>query len=90
MKLSKEEQKEVSKVNLDYEKVELFCHCEHCLKDKKENKFGVGKSPEESMNYALGLHPFKYPDGTTARVVALFCKRCKRVVWDTRHLTHLY
>jgi hypothetical protein len=91
---SDEEKKEIMERTLKYEDGFRFLHCSHCLGEylaEREANGGVSKeSPRDAMNYEKSSVPFTYPDGTTANILALWCKKCGRPVWDTRHMTHLF
>jgi hypothetical protein len=92
-KLSKQDKEQVMAVQLTYEDVLNFGHCKECLgeymAEREANGGESDQSPQEVMAYELGSCPFVYPDGTRASVVSVWCKKCHRLVWDSRHLTHI-
>lgn len=92
IKLSSEEIKKTSKIKLDYEKANQFLHCKDCLtKFLKSADYKAGLfSPKEYMEYEVSSYPFKYPNGHTANILVVWCKKCGKEVWDSRHLTHIY
>jgi hypothetical protein len=74
------------KIKLDYKKANMFAHCNHCLK----KGLPYNESPDSYMNYQMTSYPFTYPDKTKANILVVWCKKCKREIWDSRHLTHLF
>lgn len=80
----------VMKAKLKYKDVEIFCHCSKCLDKYMKSTRRLYMSPKEALSYEMGSIPFTYPDGTTVGIMALFCKDCGSVVWDSRHLTSLF
>ena len=89
MKVAKKDIKKVMDSKLKYG-VEgcFFMHCKYCLKEFDENPKGM--SPQEAMAYEISSYPFEYPNGITANIIVVWCKKCHRQVWDTRHLKHLF
>lgn len=65
-----------------YEDAQMFMHCAKCLP-----LIPKGKSADEWMEYVGAATEVKGHDGKPTTVMAMFCKRCKRQVWYTRHLT---
>jgi hypothetical protein len=93
-KLTKiEDIRQTSSIVLDPEIYMQALHCAHCIDDLINNPLNPSyqkESPEEYGQYEAKHHKIEYPDGTTAGIVALWCKRCKKLVWDSRHLIHKY
>ncbi len=76
-----------SAVLLDYHRPGvMFVHCKYCLKEYYSGDFGDGKSPSEAMNYEISAYPIEMGRRKVARIIVVWCKRCKRSVWDSRHL----
>ncbi len=63
-----------------------FLHCAKCLREFYDGVFGDGLSPGEALSYEATAYPLKLGGRKMARIVVVWCKRCKRVVWDSRHL----
>jgi hypothetical protein len=85
---------EIMSKEIKHSDAKQFLHCKHCLTDYKNGIFGQGMSPRDAMNYETGVVDFEWPvgkeKGKKIGVVTVFCKRCSRPVWDTRHLTNLF
>ena len=94
MEYTKDVLKQVQSFVPDYEDGYSFLHCASCLKEKVAGVFGKGESPEEAMSYVAAAVPMpikeKGKPTTNVGVVVVFCRRCKKTVWDSRHLTHAY
>jgi uncharacterized protein with PIN domain len=94
MNLSDKDKKKIMSTELKYEDCTQFLHCEHCLseylKEREANGGESEASPRDSFNYEPASAKFAYPDGTTANIFSVWCKKCGRLVWDSRHLTHLF
>jgi len=76
-----------SAVLLNYDRPGImFLHCKHCLKEFYSGGFGDGQSPSEAMNYEVSAYPLALGKRKFARIIVVWCKRCKRSVWDSRHL----
>lgn len=88
-KLSKEEIKEIEAKKITVDDGEMFMHCKHCMQDFMDKKFGVGQAPKEALTYCIASVPMESEHHVT-NIVAVFCNRCGRLVWDSRHLTHRY
>ena len=90
MKLTKREQEKTMSASLNYDKASAFAHCKHCLKKFLASPEYSKKSPREAMNYELSTYPFRYSNGIVGNIVVVWCKKCRRKVWDSRHLTNLF
>lgn len=94
MKLTNKDKEAIMSKELKYEDNERFLHCEHCLEEYMAEREANGgesdQSPRDAMAYEGASQVFTYPDGTTANIFTLWCKKCGRKVWDSRHLTHLF
>lgn len=92
MKIKKEDRQKIEDTKLDYQKAEMFLHCESCLKDFMDSIDYKASmlSPRDAMSYEVSSYPFTYPNGVTANIIVVWCKDCGKKVWDTRHMTHLY
>lgn len=92
-KLSVEEMRQVSAITLDPDIYMQALHCKNCIDDlinnPKNPNHGI-LSPEEYGQYEAKYHHITYPDGTNAGIIGIWCKHCKRPVWDSRHLIHAY
>lgn len=87
--LTKSEIAEIEKVKISVNDGEMFMHCKHCMQEFMDKKFGVGQSPKEALTYCIASVPLETKNHVT-NIVAAFCNRCGRVVWDSRHLKHRY
>lgn len=87
-----EEQQEIMDKEILYEDDEntMFMHCKHCMDQFLGSPLHGQVSPREYGQYELAFTPFEYPDGHVAQIVVAFCKRCQRVVWDSRRLINLF
>ena len=83
---SDEDIKKIFETKIEYEDTVRFCHCSHCFDEYQKSGQDSRYAPCEFLEYEGGVVPFKYPDGKTASIFVLWCKRCKRKVWDSRHL----
>ncbi len=90
IKLTKKQIEIVGKKKITVKDGKMFMHCRHCMKEYEKGKFGRGLSPKEAMTYCVASVPFKYTKKESANIIGIFCNRCGRPVWDSRHLTHLY
>lgn len=68
---------------------QMFLHCKHCLSNFLGSDLHEQHTPQQAMNYEASSYPYTYSDGTTARILVLWCKDCHRRVWDSRHLSPL-
>ena len=66
--------------------VGMFMHCKNCVKELLEGGLPKGKSVSESTSYEGTAYPFTYPDKSKATIFVMWCKKCGKVVWDSRHL----
>lgn len=80
----------IMKKQVKYKDAKMFLHCQHCLSEFIGSDEHKVSSPSEAMSYEAAMVPFTYPDGTTVGIMAVFCKKCGRQVWDSRHLTPLF
>lgn len=94
MKLTKEEIDETEKIQVNYPENGLpetnWLHCKHCLSEFMNSPQHEVMSPRDYCSYEVSSYPFKYPNGVNANILVVWCKRCHRQVWDSRHLTSLY
>lgn len=88
--LTPKEQRAVVRTPVKYADSEQFLHCQKCLSKFLESGQHSIMSPHDAMEYEASIVPFKYPDGVTARIVVIWCKRCGDRVWDSRHLGHMF
>lgn len=86
------EQREIMAKEIRYEDDEdmMFMHCKQCIDQFLGSPLHDQMSPRDYGQYEVASKPFEYPDGSMGQVVVVFCKRCHRLVWDSRHLTHLF
>ena len=63
-----------------------FMHCAKCLREFYDGTFGDGQSPGEALNYEATGYLLKLGGNKMARIIVVWCKRCKTPVWDSRHL----
>lgn len=93
-KLTDEKKKEFAieteNKELKYGKSKNFLHCAHCIKQFMGSELNETMTARDYGMYEVSGYPFVYPDGTRADIVVVWCKRCNRKVWDSRHLTNLY
>lgn len=82
---TKEFIKETLEKGLNYEDSVMFLHCRTCL-PKIPGDMPEGKSAHDIMNYEASSLKFTYPDGKIANIMVLWCKKCSKQVWDSRHL----
>ena len=71
---------------LDYRRANMFLHCKHCHEEFSAGQFGHGQSPREALDYEVSSYPFEAHVGVIENIVVVWCKRCARSVWDSRHL----
>jgi len=77
----------VMKEQFDYENDDQqFLHCKHCLDQFLGSPTHEHMSPAEFMDYCASAYPITLDDGAQERVFVLWCKHCKRRVWDSGHL----
>lgn len=91
-KPTQKEMEIIDKVKLDYDKPEMFLHCKDCMSkflESADYKSGL-MSPKDWGQYQGSTYPFTYPDRSTANIFVVWCNRCEKSIWDSRHLTHLY
>ncbi len=89
-RLTKKQIETVQKAVIKKNSGEMFLHCKHCLKEYQEDKFGEGQAPKEAMTYALGQTTIEFDKEKYMGIMVVYCNRCGRPTWDSRHLTHLY
>lgn len=82
--------KKIQSQKLDYKKAGMFLHCKHCMDGFLGGGLHEIMTPRDFGMYEISDYPFEYPDGATANIMAVWCKRCGRRVWDSRHLQPLY
>jgi len=63
-----------------YKNCYAFFHCAHCLKTMPK-----GVSPRQYGKYAAA-GCYVNINGQVVGVVTVWCERCGRLVWDSRHL----
>ena len=83
---TKKELKEIFEKEIKYEEATMFMHCQNCLSKFIGSELHSYKSAHEAMEYEVSSAPFVYPDGTKASVLVVWCKKCGKEVWDSRHL----
>lgn len=69
-----------------YKDIQLFLHCKTCI--PKDIPLGV--SAKEYGNYEIASCKITVGKKKSVNVMTIWCKWCGRLVWDSRHLTHLY
>jgi hypothetical protein len=62
-----------------------FLHCKTCLMVKPDNI-----SPSDFGLYEIELGQISLSNHHTIGIIIVRCKRCKKIVWDSRHLEHAY
>lgn len=67
-----------------------FLHCRTCLDSFIGSEEHENMSPQEWGRLEASSSPFTYPDGSVENIVSIWCGRCHKRVWDTRHLTHKF
>lgn len=88
--MNKKEIKEIMSKKLDYKKAKMFLHCKNCIDPFIDSNLHEVMTPRDYGNYEMSTHTFRYPNGDIANILVLWCKRCKKQVWDSRFLTHLF
>lgn len=92
--MNKADMKKIANTKLKYDKSTQFLHCDHCLNEyfkEREANFGESAlSPRDAMKYETASYPFKFPDGHSEAIIVVWCSKCGRDVWDSRHLIHRY
>ncbi|MFA6972514.1 MAG: hypothetical protein WC208_14110 [Gallionella sp.] len=82
---TKDEIKEIQTAVLDYKDCGMFLHCKTCI----PSKIPFGQSAKEFCSYEIATYPLKVGKGVT-NIITIWCKHCGKLVWDSRHLRHLY
>ena len=77
--------KEIFKTELSQDNVKMYFHCKACL-PKKHEYFPAGESPQSFMSYEVSSYGFTYPSGVMANILVVWCKKCGKSIWDSRHL----
>ena len=90
LKLTKAQIKRIQQAEIPKDSGEMFLHCKHCLEDYQAGNFGEGMSPKEAMTYSLGQKVIEFDKDKEMGIMVVYCNRCGRPTWDSRHLTHLY
>ena len=87
IKLTQQQIKKVfsTKITQKSKDVGMFLHCRKCL-PKSPKDMPEGESAHTYMEYEASTYVFHYPGGTNAGIFVLWCKKCGREVWDSRHL----
>ena len=75
---------EIKNMELSYNKAKDFFQCKHCINEFMNNSLHEHMTPREYGMYEASFYPFIYPGGKKAQIVVVWCKRCGRVVWDSR------
>ena len=86
---TEEEKNEINSVTLNYHKAKGFMHCSYCLKQFNGSPLHESMTPREYGMYEVSSYTFSYPGGVKKDVVAVWCKRCGRPVWDSRLLEQM-
>lgn len=73
----------------NYENAGMFMHCAPCLQKFIKSPASKKISPREAMSYEASSHPYTYPNGTRGMVVAIWCKKCHEMVWNSSHLKQI-
>lgn len=68
------------KTDLNYGKGKNFLHCERCVEDYKKNEL----SQMITLNEYMLLEISEYSAGGDTSFWVVWCKRCKKEVWDSR------
>jgi len=89
-KATKEQIAEIQKYKLEPNEETMYFHCQDCL-DKyfKDKVLSEEKSPKEAITYQAVSIPMHLKD-VSIGIIAVVCNNCGKIVWDSRHLTHLY
>ena len=88
--MTKKEIQKIMSTKLDYKKAGMFLHCKTCLDKFLGSKDNKKMSPRDFGSYEISDYVFTYPNKLKANILVLWCKRCGKEVWDSRHLTHLF
>lgn len=81
--------KNIDSVPLDYKKTKQFYHCKYCTEQFIGSELHKVMTPKEYGLYEVGAYDFEYPNGDKAVITVVWCKRCGRPVWDSRHYVEL-
>jgi hypothetical protein len=71
-------------ITLDYKKAKRFFHCKNCIEQFLGSELHQSMTPSDYGLYEASTYAFKQPDGSEPDILVLWCKRCKRSVWDSR------
>ena len=86
LKFTEDEKAEISGKKLSYSKTKGFFHCKDCMEQFLGSPLHQTMSPRDYGMYEAGQQLFAYPGGEKRMIVVVWCKRCRRLVWDSRHL----
>ena len=82
MELTEEQIKKTLNTQLHPENIIQYLQCVECLKKGLPRD----ESVKSFMHQIGATYGFTYPDGTRAQILVLWCKRCGKSIWDSRHL----
>lgn len=88
--MEEKDQKIVDAIQIDYKKMKSFTHCKNCIEQFLGSDLNKVMTPKEYGQYEVGFYDFTYPDGHTAEIPVVWCKRCGDRVWDGRNYTKTY
>ena len=71
-------------IMLDYNKAKRFFHCKNCLEPFIGSELHQLMTPSDYGLYEASTYAFKHADGSKSDILVVWCKRCKRNVWDSR------
>lgn len=81
---------EVDTRRLNYNKAVSFFHCKDCIEQFLGSELHESMTPREYGLYEVSNYEFEYPNGEKAMIIAVWCKRCERSVWDSRDMEKMY
>jgi ferredoxin len=84
IKYTKEFVAKLQKATPKYENCGQFFHCRTCMAEIPD-----GISPRDWGSYEVAGCAVEV-DKVRLGVVSVWCKRCGKLVWDSRHLKHAY
>lgn len=65
--------------------ISMYLHCKSCIPSKMPD----GMSPEAFGSYEIATAKIAVGEKRLG-VITIWCRNCNKLVWDSRHLQHLY
>ena len=70
-------------MEIDYNAMKQFFHCKNCIEQFLRSPLHEVMTPREYGQYEVGTY-----DMEGKEIAVVWCKRCGKVVWDSRQLTN--